>query len=187
MVSAKREASLQRGIEQFLPLATLKEAVNLLHRLQEGEAFPRYVRRRIHLVSTLGLLYLATSIACTGATVVFLAGSHSLILLPALLLVPFVFLGSLFVQGYVFLSWLENRALLRTYGQRVRPAENRVARWLRKTLRADLGKLPEMPWGMTAVFLLAPVAMLAAVALKSALILIALHVLAPVLYARHDR
>jgi hypothetical protein len=187
MATAKQEESARQGIEQFLPLGILKDAANLVHRLREGEAFPRYVRKRVRLVVPMGALFLSTSIASAAATVVFLAGTSSLILLPALLLMPFVLLGSLFVQGYVFFSWLENRALARVYGKRARPAQGPVAVWLRKTLRADLGQWPPVPWLLAALCLFLPLAMLLSVATKAAFVLLALHGLAPILYARLDR
>ena len=187
MAAAKREASARHGIGQVLPLGALKDALNLAHRLREGETFSRYVRKRLRLVVPMGVLHVLTSIACASAIVVFLGGTQSLVLFLALLLMPFVLIGSLFVQAYVFFSWLEDRALLRAYGKRTRPAELPMARWMRKTLRADMGKLPPVPWGMAIAFVLVPMAMLAAVAAKAALALIALHVLGPVLYGRLDR
>jgi hypothetical protein len=62
-----------------------------------------------------------------------------------------------------------------------------VARWLRKKLRADLGRAPRVPWLMAAVFVGLPFVALAtqtpAIALTLAVLLAAL----PVAFARLDR
>jgi hypothetical protein len=163
----------------------LKEALNLAHRFQEGEVFRSYVLRRMWLLVPVGLLMLLTSIGCAAATVLFIGGTRPLLVLLALLLVPFVLAGSFFVQAYVFLSWLEGRALARTM-HRSAPAPGSIAARLRK-LDVDMGSFPPVPWTLAAIFLLAPMAMLVMVALKSALALIVLHLLAPVLFARLDR
>ena len=175
------------GIAQYLPVETLKEARNLASRFQQGEAFRLYVRRRILLVIPAGLVFLLISIACAVASVVFLAQARSsLLALAAVVLAPFILIGSLLVQIYVFFSWLENRALARTYGHRTSPPRGMLAAWLWNKLRVDMGKAPPVPWGVAAIVLFAPLAMLALVALKVALVLIALAILAPLVYARFD-
>ena len=171
---------------QYLPLGVLKEAMNLAHRFQEGEVFRLYVFRRMRLVIPVGLLILLTSIACAAGTVVFLGGARPLLVLLAILLLPFILIGSLFVQVYVFFSWLESRALARTHARRIAPAPGSLAARLRD-LGADMGSFPPVPWGLAAIFLLAPLAMLALVAAKLALALIVAHILVPILYARFDR
>jgi hypothetical protein len=50
-----------------------------------------------------------------------------------------------------------------------------------------MGTLPPVPWILAAVVLLAPLAMLAFVAPKAALLLIPLALLTPILYALFDR
>lgn len=181
------EQSAQHWIAQFLALGVLKDAQNLAHRFQEGEVFRLYVLRRMRLVIPVGLLILLTSIACAAATVVFLGGARPLLVLLAILLVPFILIGSLFVQVYVFFSWLESRALAGTHARRTEPAQGSLTARLTRNLRADMGSFPPVPWGLAAIFLLAPLAMLALVAAKLALALIVLLVLAPILYARLDR
>jgi hypothetical protein len=118
--------------------------------------------------------------------VVFLAGTRFWLGLPALLLSPFVLVGSFGVQLYVFFSWLEGRALALALGRR-KPAQGRAAAWLSKNLRADLGAAPPVPWLLAAIFLLAPLVALTLVSAKAAAGLIALHLAAPVFYARYDR
>ena len=63
--------------------------------------------------------------------------------------------------------WIKSRALARAHARRSEPAP--------------------VPWGLAAIFLFGPLAMLAMVAVKLALVLIALQILAPMIYARLDR
>jgi hypothetical protein len=103
----------------------------------------------------------------------------------ALLLAPVILIGNLFVQGYVFFGWLENRALAEGLKHRLEP-EGPVKRWLRKNLRAEIGKFPPLPWIFVAVFLLLPLLALASVFPTVALALVAVHVAAVLAYARID-
>ncbi len=158
-----------------LPLEkTFRDARDLALRFQDGPGFRQYVGARLPMVIAAAVPSALISIACAAATVIFLADRHPLLALPGLLLAPFVLLGSLFVQGYVFFAWLENRALARALGHR-------------KKSRLDLGELPPVPWGPAAIFLLIPLAILAVVSAKVALVLILLAVLTPILFAHYDR
>jgi len=121
MASQDREDPVQELIRQYLPTETLSEARNLLHRFQEGEAFKLYVLRRIWLVIPVGLVIVLVSLACAAATVLFFAAGGSWLALPAFVLAPFILIGSLFVQLYVFFSWLESRALAKAFRRRARP------------------------------------------------------------------
>jgi hypothetical protein len=187
MASQDREDQLQELISQYVPTETLGEARNLVRRFQEGEAFKLYVLRRMWLVIPAGLVILLVSLACAASTVLFLAGGGSWLALPAFVLAPFILIGSLFVQLYMFFSWLESRALAQAFRRRARPAPGAFARWLAKRTGADMGTLPPVPWILAAVVLLAPLAMLALVAPKIALLLIPLALLTPILYALFDR
>ena len=187
MASQDREDPVQEMISQYLPTETLSEARNLAHRFQEGEAFRLYVLRRRWLVIPVGLVILLVGLACAAATVLFLAGGGSWLALPAFLLAPFILIGSLFVQLYVFFSWLESRALAQAFRRRAKPAQGAFARWLAKKTGADLGTLPPVPWILAAVVLAAPLAMLALVAPMAALLLIPLALATPILYAVFDR
>lgn len=181
-----REQSAQEKIAQYVFLGVLKEALNLAHRFQEGQGFQAYVLRRIWLVVPIGLLMILTSIGCAAATVLYLGGTRPLLVLLAILLVPFVLVGSLFVQAYVFFSWLESRALAQALHRSARP-RGPVARWLMQKLGVDMGALPPVPWVLAAIFLLLPLAMLVMLAPKLGLALILLQILAPIVYARLDR
>jgi hypothetical protein len=187
MASQDREDPVQEMISQYLPTETLSEARNLAHRFQEGEAFRLYVLRRRWLVIPVGLVILLVGLACAAATVLFVAGGGSWLALPAFLLAPFILVGSLFVQLYVFFSWLESRALAQAFGRRSKRAQGALARWLAKKTGADMGTFPPVPWILAAVVLVAPLAMLALAAPKVALLLIPLALLTPILYALFDR
>lgn len=147
-----------------LPTKTFEEALNLYERFQKGDVFRLYVVKQMRFVVPGVLAFLLLSIACTAATIVFIAGARSLLMLPALIAAPFILLGSIFVQCYVFFSWLENRAL----------AHGHAA-------------MPAVPWVLAAIFLFAPLVILVIVAWKVALPLILLATVAPILCWRLDR
>jgi hypothetical protein len=184
MASANRVQSAQQKVEQHL-LGVVQEALNLVQRFQEAEGFRAYVLGRLWAVVPIGLLMILTSLACTAATVLYLGGTRPLLVLLAMLLVPFVLVGSLFVQAYAFFSWLESRALARALHRKPRPGP--LATWLMRKLGVDMGSFPPVPWVLAAIFLLLPLAMLLMVAPKLALGLIVLLMLAPIVFARFDR
>ena len=185
--TAPRAVPPRAAPQQWLPGKSLREARNLLGRLQGSDVFRFYLARRMQLVIPALVLFVVVSLACTAATVVFVAGTRPLILLLALLLAPFVFLGSLCVQGYVFISWLEGRALARAYPHSPRHIPGALAAWLARKLKADLGAPPPVPWIPALILLVAPFALLVFVSPRMALSLVALTSALPVLYARFDR
>lgn len=155
-------------------LATLNDAVGLAHRFTEAETFRNYVTHRLRLVVPVCCLILFLSVASAAGVMLALGAiSHGLVLLGVILL-PIVMLGSLFVQAYVFFSWLEIRAL-----------HHRGESAPRASL--DLGELPKVPWALVGAAVFVPLALFALVAWKAALVLLALVVLAPFLYAALDR
>jgi hypothetical protein len=184
----KQEAPEQPGIGRFLGLETLIEGRNLAGRLQGSDVFRHYVTRRMRLVAPAILMFLATSVACTAASIVYVAGAHSsFLVLIALLCAPLVLLGSLFVELYVFFSWLEGRALARAYPRSAKPERGPIRAWLVRKLKADLGAIPRIPWGFATVFLFLPLGLLAVVSGKFAAAAIVLGILLPIAYARLDR
>jgi len=187
MAAPSRKTSAQHWIVRLLPVQTLTEAQNLARRYQEGKALRLYVHDRKQLLIPVCLLIVVISVACAAATLVFVADVHPLAALPALLLLPVVLLGSLFVQFYVFFSWLENRALARALGRRATPAQGPVAQWMRDKLGVDMGTLPPVPWVLAAVIVFAPLTMLASFAPGFASAVIVLAILAPIVYARLDK
>jgi hypothetical protein len=164
----------------------LNDALNLAHRLKEGAVFRNYVMQRLPLIVPLALLILVASISCTAATVLYIAGTRSFLLLLALFLIPVVLLGSFFVQSYVLLGWLEGRALAKAYPQRKRRPPGRLAAFIKRKFGADMGEAPPVPWVLAAVALGVPLVLFVLLAPKFALPLIALLIAAPVVYARLD-
>ena len=168
-------SAVQAKIAQYLPLEkTLRDAWKLAQRFQQAEGFRAYLRRRLPLVVPTAALFLLISIACAAATVIFLADRHALLALPAMILAPFVLVGSLFVQAYVFFAWLEGRALTQALGRR-------------KNAKLDFGQLPRVPWALAGLFLVLPLMVLAAVSKATAVVLILLAIGITVLFARFDR
>jgi hypothetical protein len=184
----KEPAAEQPGIGRFLGLETLVEGRNLAGRLQGSDVFRHYVTRRMRLVAPAILFFLATSVACTAASIVYVAGARSsFLVLIALLCAPVVLVGSLFVELYVFFSWLEGRALARAYHRSAKPAHGVIGGWIARKLKADLGATPRIPWGFAAVFLFVPLALLVVVSAKFAVPVIVLGIALPIAYARLDR
>lgn len=165
-----------------MDLAVLNDAINLAHRLKEGAVFRSYVRQRLLLIVPLALLAVAASIACTAASVLYIAGTRSFLLLLAFFLIPVVLFGSLFVQSYVLLGWLEGRALIKAYPRHKRRPPGSIQR----RLGVDMGEAPPVPWLLAAVLLGVPLLLFFLLAPAYALALIALLIVAPVVYARLD-
>jgi hypothetical protein len=155
---------------------TFASARELAARMQNSAGFQQYLHSRLVLLVPAGLVILLISIACTAATVIFLAERHPLLALPGLVVAPLILLGSLFVQAYVFGSWLEDRAIAHALGRR------RAGRW-----GLDMGKLPPVPWALATAFLFLPLLLVALLAIPVALVLFVLGLATPVLYARIDR
>jgi hypothetical protein len=168
-----------------LLLEPLDDGLNLMRRFQEAQGFRSYVMQRRGLLLPVGLLMVLTSIGCAAATVLFLGGTRPVLVLLAILLVPFVLVGSFFVQAYMFASWLENRALAKALHHSPRASGPIAARLRRAGI--DMGAMPPVPWVLAALFLVLPLAMLLSVVPKLALALIALQILAPFAFARLDR
>src|SRR5260221_14678159 len=85
------------------------EAVNLAQRYEKGDAFRFHVRERLALVVPVLAVFLAISIAL-GLGLFPMMGTPRGGVLPAMVLVPFVLLGSFAVQTYVFLPLLRAAA-----------------------------------------------------------------------------
>lgn len=186
MATTDRAAQMQQFLVQQL-LGPLENAMQLARRYQELDGLRDYVGARLPLVIPAGLLLLVAAIACGLTPVVLLVGTQPIAALAGLLLAPVVLAGSLFVLTYVFFGWLEERSLARALGHRTGPAPGKIARWIRRKLRADLGKAPPVPWLLAGLFVFAPLALLVRAAPATALTLVVVLVLAPILYARLDR
>jgi hypothetical protein len=149
----------------------LHEAPNLLQRYRHGDTFRRYVHRHLPLVVAALVVFLTVSTATTAAMVVFFGGTSELLVLACLALAPFVLVGSLLVQAFVFFSWLEQRAIDRVAGRRP------------TTLQEHL---PHIPWTPAAVLLALPFFILALVSIKVAASLLVVFILTPVAYSLLD-
>lgn len=171
--------------QQFL--GPLDDAVGLARRYRDLDAFRDYLGARLRLVVPATLLIVVTAIACGLTPVMLLVGTNAGAALAGLLLAPVALVGSLFVLGLVFFSWLEERSLARTLGHRTGAAPGRIARWMRRKLRVELGRAPRMPWLLAFLFVVAPLALLAGRVPGLAATLAALLVLTPFLFARLDR
>ena len=170
-----RPAPLQAAIAQHLALEkTFSEASKLVDGLRRAGAFRKYLARRAAFVVPAMALFFLVSIACAAALVILFAERHAMLALPGMVLAPFVLVGSFLVQAFVFLSWLEGRAITQALGRRAKAP-------------LDFGAMPSVPWVLAALFLGLPLAALAAVSLTSALVLILLGVAITVAIARFDR
>jgi hypothetical protein len=142
------------------------EARNLVQRYEKGDAFRLHVRERLPLIVPALAIFLAISSAL-GLGLFPMMGTHRMGVLLAMVLAPFVILGSLALQAYVFFSWLELRAL--------QPKRD-----------SRFGRPPPIPWIAAAVLVLIPLLVLAAASLKAALLVVAGAVLTPIVYALLD-
>jgi hypothetical protein len=180
-----QQASTQQKVAQYAFLGAFDDALNLMQRYQQPGGFRSYVRERLKFIAPIGALMAMTSLGCAAATVLYIGGTRPMLVLLSILLVPFVLLGSFFVQAYVFGFWLENRALAKAL--RHSPAgAGPIAARLRKA-GINVGAVPRVPWVLAALFLLLPLAMLTMVTPWLGILLIVLLIAAPVAYARLDR
>lgn len=168
-----------------MPLETIQEAANLYNRYQAGSGFRAYLKDRSNPVTVLCMLMLLTSVALTAGTIVSLGASKYLVLL-VLLLAPFLLVGSVFVQALFYFGWLENRALAKGLRHGLE-REGPVKRWIRKNLQAEMGKFPSVPWLFGALFIVAPLVLIARVSPAVAAGVVVAHVAAFILFARLDR
>jgi hypothetical protein len=165
----------------------MKDALNLLQRFQQGELFRHYVVQRAWLVAPVVILLLVTSVMLAFGIIAYVGGTRSIMVLLALLLAPFVLAGSLLVQGYIFMSWLEGRALARSLGHKVGSSRGRLAALIQERLDADLGSAPPIPWLFVGLFIVLPFVALFLSVPKLAIAVAVANIVAPVAYARFDR
>ena len=139
----------------------LTEVPNLVRRYRHGDAFRHYVEERRPLVFAALVIFSTISLATTSGMVVYIGGTNAMVVLLCLLLAPFVLIGGVLVQGYIFFSWLERRALGSS-----RPLD--------------------VPWTLAFLFVALPFFVLALLSLKLACTLLAVALLTPVAYAMID-
>lgn len=181
------EAPLPSRVLRYALLDPLDDARNMVRRLQRNEMFQRYLRERwVHAVPLVAGIALG-GLALSGGAMVFIMRANSLLALMAtIVFVPIVLAGSLWVQGYLLLSWLEGRSLAKLREHRRAGERGPFARWVARRFRIDLGPLPEVPWIPALAFFVLPAAMLAAVAAPVAAGLAVFQIVAAIIYARRD-
>ncbi len=188
MKKSQRELRAAAGdlLGQLWPPSVLRDARELLLKVQRDEVFREYFAARFWAVLAMLLLFVLISTVC-AIDIMF----NSVRLIPppvpvwyrgfALLLGAAVWVGGMVAQIYVFLIWLEERAA----------QKSRSARGIRVALPAGVlaylkysRALP--PWILVALCVAAPLAILAGHAPLIALPLVALGILAPVLFRKFD-
>jgi len=141
------------------------EAQGLVRRYQDGGTFRGHVRERMPLVIGLVVLCLLFSVGITTGAAIFVGGKYALLMLLALVLAPFILIGSLIVELFVVFSWIEARAL---------------------GAHSRFGPMPPVPWGLVAGVIGVPFLLLMFAWWHAALVLLLLAALASVAYAFVD-
>jgi hypothetical protein len=181
------EAPLPSRVLRYALLDPIADARNMLRRLQSNEMFRRYLRERwLHALPLVAGIALG-GLALSGGAMAFIMHGNSLLALAAtIVFAPIVLVGSVWVQAYVLLSWLEGRALAKLREHRRASERGPFARWVARRFRIDLGPLPAVPWIPALAFFVLPAAMLAAVAAPVAAGLAVFLAVAAIIYARRD-
>ena len=177
---------IQSRFVKFFLTGPAGDAKRLLYRFREVDSLSFYVRRNKWLVTLAILVILLTSLASLLGIFSLLPDMHWFFVLPLLVLLPVFLAGSLFVQMFVFFSWIEGRSLARVVRRRRKP-RGPVAKWLLRKLGLDMSPFPPVPWILAVVFLFLPLGLLLHVWPLAALIVIMLGLTMPILYARFDR
>lgn len=177
---------IQSRIMKFFFADSAGDAKRLLYRFREVDSLSFYVGQNRWLVTCAVLVILLTSLASLLGIFSLLPDMHWFFVLPLLVLLPVFLAGSLFVQMFVFFSWIEGRSLARVVGRRRKPG-GPVARWLLRKLGLDMGPFPPVPWMLAVVFVFLPLGLLLHVWPLAALVVTMLGVTMPILYARFDR
>jgi hypothetical protein len=146
----------------------LDDVRNLIARVTQGEAFSRYLDGRKERIALLVALCVTLSIGCASGVILFVLGMRPILVLLAVLAVPFVLLGSLAILLYALFSWLENVALV-------------------AALHHGKPSVPQLPWPLVAAFVGVPFLLLLVRAPLIGIPLGAMAAAAPFLYLRFER
>ena len=188
MKKSQRELRAAAGdlLGQLWPPSVLRDARELLLKVQRDEVFREYFAARLWAVLAMLLLFVLISTVC-AIDIMF----NSVRLIPppvpvwyrgfALLLGAAAWVGGMVAQIYVFLIWLEGRA-----AQKDRSARGiRVA--VPSGVLAYLKYSRALPaWILVALCVVVPLAIVAGHAPLLALLLVALAILAPVIFRKLD-
>lgn len=181
------EGSLQHRILRTALLDPIGDALALLRRLQSNEMFQRYLRERSLYALPLVAGVAIAALALAGGAMAFIGRAGTLLaLVTAIVFALSVLMGSVLVQAYVLLSWLEERSLAKLQEHRRARERGPAARWIAQRLRIDLGPPPRVPWIPALVLFVLPAAMLVSVAPAIAAGLAAFQLAAAIIYARRD-
>jgi hypothetical protein len=181
------EGSPQHRILRAALLDPIGDALALLRRLQSNEMFQRYLRERsLHALPLVAGVAIA-GLALAGGAMHFIGRAGTfLAVLTAVVVALIVLLGSVLVQAYVLLSWLEGRSLAKLQEHRRARDRGPAARWIAQRFGIDLGPPPRVPWIPALVLFALPAAMLASVAPAIAAGVAVLLLVAAIIYARRD-
>jgi hypothetical protein len=91
-------------------MSFLEEVGNLYGRYKGSEVLRRHLDKRLSIVIAVAAVLLLASASISVGTVLYLGGRSSVMVLAGLIAAPFILLGSLAVQLYIFFSWVEARA-----------------------------------------------------------------------------
>ena len=181
------EGSLPSRILQTALLDPINDALAIVRRVRSNEMFQRYLRERWLHALPLVVWVAFAGLALSGGTMAFFVRANSLLALTAAIVFgPIVLVGSVLVQAYVLLSWLEGRALAKLREHRRASERGPAARWVARRFRIDLGPPPQVRWIPALAFFALPAAMLAAVAAPIAAGLAGFLIVAAIVYARRD-
>lgn len=164
----------------------LTETQNLVRRFQQGGAFRVYLRERLLIVIPSLVVFLFYSVATSAGTVITLGGTHSFLVLIGLISAPFILLGSLYVLLFVFMLWLENRAIAHATHHIPHDAKRDLAA-TPGTLGAVVKPFPLAIQAIGAAFLLVPLAFLWHLSPGVALLVLVLVLAVPATFAALDR
>jgi len=167
---------------QLRPGKVLRDAMDLVLKLVRDDVFREYVAGRVWPVTGVIFAFFLVSTVCS-IDVMFRVASGSALWLKvfSLLVGSVVWLGGLLSQTYVFLIWLEERAV-----QRHRDEQGirlKLPRGILAYLKYSRA-LP--PWIVIALCVVLPLAIMARRIPLEALLLAALAILAPVVFRNLD-
>jgi|SRR5579864_26779 len=171
---------------QLRPRNALRDARDLVLKLQRDEVFRDYVAARVWAAIPVVFVFVLVSTICAIA-IMFAAAQLVAPPVPvwfrafALLLGAAVWVGGVAAQTCVFLGWLEERAAHRSRASRGNKAAVPTGVWAYLKYSRTLA-----PWILVALCVVLPLAILAAYAPLVALLLAFLGVLAPVLFRKFD-
>jgi hypothetical protein len=181
------EGSPQHRILRTALLDPIGDARALLRRLQSNEMFQSYLRERSLYALPLVAGVAIAGLALAGGAMEFIGRAGTLLaLVTAIVFALSVLVGSILVQAYVLLSWLEGRSLAKLQEHRRTRDRGPAARWIARRFRIDMGPPPRVPWIPALVLFVLPAAMLVSVAPALAAGLAVLQLVAAIIYARRD-